>query len=548
MHLDRSTRRRYGRPPSAFTLVEVLTSITLAAVLMLALTSSMMIASRAIPDADDGQVNTALAVAVLEELLSDASCATHVLSASDTSITLLLPDRNNDGHHEIIRYSWAGSAGDPVTRQVNAGANATLLETVTNLTFTLEASQTQRMLPGAYVEGAERKLSEFWSDDTSLDLRLGANAPVAQLLKPQTSGDAAYYRPTRLLIYAQQLSLLSGTTALLNDLNDRAEPGATLANANTGPLSPLGLLGWNTFDFDSAPWIDASTSVYLQMQTGGGALRLATDEGGDAVALKSSDGGATWQPAEQTITHEMYGVELTPRASTNWTTSQYTRLRVSLTPSSADDSTVLSTAVSLPNRPPMVSDFWQATFDDDPTAQDANGDSKADWAITTGEAFDTAALSDGEWAMRQILMSYPSRALTSPATIRLRCRSDTPNVGGPVLWISTGGNGSNPGVIGVHVASDDDATQYVELRTIDDDNAMSALVPAFKAGDGTVDLTLRIRPIPRTVHLVINGKDVGTFQYNRMNGDLGYRGTLLFPDGEGAVVDELSVQVWDTSS
>jgi hypothetical protein len=57
-------------------------------------------------------------------------CASSIVTRSATQISLVVPDRTGDGAADTVRYSWSGTVGAPLQRQINGGTAETLLETV----------------------------------------------------------------------------------------------------------------------------------------------------------------------------------------------------------------------------------------------------------------------------------------------------------------------------------------------------------------------------------------------------------------------------------
>jgi hypothetical protein len=73
------------------------------------------------------------AIFAAEELLTEMQLATRFRERTATEVEFLVPDRDGDGTQEIIRYSWAGSAGNPLTRSYNGSTPETILYGVASL-------------------------------------------------------------------------------------------------------------------------------------------------------------------------------------------------------------------------------------------------------------------------------------------------------------------------------------------------------------------------------------------------------------------------------
>lgn len=64
------------------------------------------------------QVQTAAALAV-QRIRAELGYATRIAWLSSTSVQFTHPDVTGDGNEDTVLYSWTGTPGDPLTRQVN---------------------------------------------------------------------------------------------------------------------------------------------------------------------------------------------------------------------------------------------------------------------------------------------------------------------------------------------------------------------------------------------------------------------------------------------
>ena len=123
--------RTPGNPYRAFTLVELMTTMLIMVVVMGGLTSALVLAAHALPG---GQRTTQTRTRVSEALdgwAAELLYATSVTENSGNAVTFTVADRNHgDPGPETIRYAWAGTKGDPLTRQYNGGTTVVVLENV----------------------------------------------------------------------------------------------------------------------------------------------------------------------------------------------------------------------------------------------------------------------------------------------------------------------------------------------------------------------------------------------------------------------------------
>ena len=124
-----------------YTLIEMVLAMAVATILLLGMSASILIASRAVSDGAD-VVGLALRTSdVVAEVNSDLSTAQEFLERTNTSVTFTVPDRDGDGSGETIKYWWTGSSDGKLMRQVNNGSQVVMATNVRqfNLTYGLTA-------------------------------------------------------------------------------------------------------------------------------------------------------------------------------------------------------------------------------------------------------------------------------------------------------------------------------------------------------------------------------------------------------------------------
>ncbi len=134
-----------GRRPhtaAGFTLGELLVSITIMAILLGAMTSAVLIASRAVPAANDAVIATLAAGSEVDTLADDLRYATAFATLQPHSVQLTVPDRTGDTAPEDIRYDWSGVPGEPLRRQMNGGAWTVVVPSVQSLALSYNTKTT----------------------------------------------------------------------------------------------------------------------------------------------------------------------------------------------------------------------------------------------------------------------------------------------------------------------------------------------------------------------------------------------------------------------
>lgn len=125
----------YPKPRSGLTLIELLIASATATILMGGLSVSIYVASQAVDEGDSGIVAEIRSSSAVEDILADLRVTRKVLSRSPSSIVCVVPDRTGDGVDDVLTYQWSGTAGDPLTRQLNDSAVGTILPNVQSLNF-----------------------------------------------------------------------------------------------------------------------------------------------------------------------------------------------------------------------------------------------------------------------------------------------------------------------------------------------------------------------------------------------------------------------------
>lgn len=120
-----------------FTLIELVVSLSVVGILITAIGSTIVVATRSLPTSGglaETQASTGRALMLIGE---DIRLATTATITSGRQLDLTLPDRTGDAASEAIVYSWSGTSGDPLVRSFNGVDN----ELVTSLsTFDVSSS------------------------------------------------------------------------------------------------------------------------------------------------------------------------------------------------------------------------------------------------------------------------------------------------------------------------------------------------------------------------------------------------------------------------
>jgi prepilin-type N-terminal cleavage/methylation domain-containing protein len=341
-------RRRRG-----FTLIELIVSCAIIAVVMVGMMSSVLIAGRAVSRGatDTSAIAAGNAAAVI---VNELRTALSVTELTPTAVTFTVPPRNGDASPETIRYAWSGASGASLTRQYNGGTAANLLDSVQALRFTYDKSTTST------TQATESAEQTFWSYIGLLSLsnqNINNNNWNGQTFTPSgIPANATSWKVTRVQYMARihgsatgqtdvQLRTLSGGlptativdhTAMLESSLTSSFAWTTTAFANAGNLTPGSsmcvVFQWlPTSDADSC---DIQLSSLTSLLSGGS-------------YLKTSNAGSAWTSnALQSVNLVVYG---TYTASANVTLYNLQTVGLTLQAGSAASSTVVARAQILNN-------------------------------------------------------------------------------------------------------------------------------------------------------------------------------------------------------
>lgn len=185
LHGARTARR-------AFTLGELVVSLGLVSVLLLAMGSVMVVSGRAVgvsaAHAGEAKVDDAIAALAAEHRL-----ALSILERTPTAITFTVPDRDGDLAVETIRYAWSGIAGDPLTRQYNGAVPEVVLRDVRSFQLSY-IEKTVAPLPVAEQESPEELFLAHAPDPVTPSPNPNFNVTVSTNLS--STWLAQYFKPT----------------------------------------------------------------------------------------------------------------------------------------------------------------------------------------------------------------------------------------------------------------------------------------------------------------------------------------------------------------
>lgn len=358
----------------AMSLVETMTSITILAIVLGAMTSAVVVASRAMPGRNDRIEAVTQGARVADRILADLAYARSITLTGTSTLTAVVPDRDADTLDETIVYAWSGVKGGALTRTYNNGQPALVatgvwdfapscLSRSATISTTVLQESTEQLLHYQPVNGLSPPpgLRNPYSGSPSTK-DVTSSRWLAQHVHPILPSGATAWSITRVLLSAR----VRGDDAGVSRIEIRPSlaypggPSSTVLQDRTMMESNLGSsFSWQTFNYTSVKNLSPDTGVWIVVRWVGPSTSAGVAyQSGDvadhfAAYAESSNSGSTWtQTNDAAIAHALYGTYTVP-VTTSTAQTRATTLRVRLNLSS-DAAAVLETSTRLMTEPVLV--------------------------------------------------------------------------------------------------------------------------------------------------------------------------------------------------
>lgn len=321
----------------AFTLIEMLLALALAAVVLSALQSLILIAGRAIPDPEGIQSTTVEAADVLERLAAEVSVAVEVLDMNANDITFSLNDWTGDGVVETVRYGWSGVAGDPLLRAVNGGAASVLIGSVESFALAPVTRSTDTYVAGGEQQMDHQLVQSIGVQDSTPD-PLDKNGAYAQRIVPDLPTDAVSWQIRDVSFWVQSEGGSSG--AIIAEIRDvdagTGLPGNILYKERRyQTVAVASALVRVDLSFDTVRFSPTEdVCLVIRAEDAGVAcdvdFGLASSSLNGRTAWTSSDGGASWSEAPLRALHNEITAKICTQTSNVETRTELVELEEAL--------------------------------------------------------------------------------------------------------------------------------------------------------------------------------------------------------------------------
>ncbi len=513
------TPARY-RP--AFTLVELVLGIVITSILLGALSSALLLASHALPGQNKTTDRTAEAGRVLDDIASELQYAVQIVERSGRAITFTVPDRNGDGSPERIRYAWSGTAGDPLTRQYNAGSAYAVLPAVHQFSLGYDLQSNTETCPGPPVESEEAIVSYWMTAVSRKDYDVTASKWIGQYFTPASLrfpvASLATWRLTRVLFLAKKDGPTDGQVLVqIRTPNSDGTPTSTVLEERTLYENTLtDSYAWVEFPFDNVTGLGPSDGLCLVLRWGSGGAnvsRIRYEDAAGSGRLITSDAGQSWSySSSKSMYYFAYGKVITPGPVQTVTRQYITGVRISLQAGAESDAR-LDVGARLVNAPELLTAVWETELSSNPTTLDMNGDGVGDWVRTDCQAFNPATVTGGIWYADTTLASVPNCDFNQLITAELRFRNTSVAGNGAVFSINADWSGGTCATLTARLKLEVGGSQTLTLYHKLSNGSEAALVAVPGLSTDFVKLRLLISPSSNWVNVKVNAVDWGTYTY-----------------------------------
>lgn len=278
-----------------FTLMELVVSLSISSMLLVAIGGTITIAVQALPSKSDSSMVYLDRAANMNALGTELRYAISVTESSATMIEFTVADRDGDAVEETIRYEWSGTTGDPLTRQYNGGTVSNFIDSVQdlNLEYVLQTSAS---------ESPEQLLIN--QDHTTLSgnifyYLLQPGQQIAETFIPNLPDDTTSWKVNRIQLYLGGQGNSNGVNAVdLTHVDADGEPDQVIDSVQVLESS----LSTNFFDiaFSNGGDLDPTKRVAVMLRSispSSWTIRGLGTFGGAAdptTSVYSNTGNGTW--------------------------------------------------------------------------------------------------------------------------------------------------------------------------------------------------------------------------------------------------------------
>ncbi|MFB3430599.1 MAG: hypothetical protein ABL309_06745 [Phycisphaerales bacterium] len=354
---------RPSRIRRAFSLIEMVLSLSLVGLVLASLGSMLAFSMQAAPRPDDAVIRITDASLPLGIMTEEIGSAISISALTATSITFEVADRTGDGDPETITYDWGGTPGDPLTRDFNSEGATVVLDDVQAFEFEPDVEDfVYEVIEPTTGFNYDREVSADTAavgktlamlSSRMLPIRLGEG--YHQRIRSDAVPDGAlYWTPDYVeVLLAQQRT--PGAIRMELRLLNAGKPTATAIASRVVRASDLGSEGWERIDVPGEIKLDPNDELGLVLICieGDGSVGFRAFGSlifpGEFAMHRSPDGGDSWSTP---VTAERMNYKLRSKfygedKRTSTTTQTVSSLRLTVSPLSVSEASIVTT-IDLP--------------------------------------------------------------------------------------------------------------------------------------------------------------------------------------------------------
>ncbi len=510
-----------------FTLLEMATSVAVMSILMVGMGSVILVAGKALPDAERPTSKLIRTSELAGEIVAELQEARHIAERTANAITFTVADRDGDGSPERIRYAWSGMPGDPLTRRYNSGSVVNVLENIHVFDLDYDIQSVTEEYPGPPIESSESILTQYTAPGDS-DFVITSQNWVGQCFHPGDfiPSDAKSWTITKVGFFAKSVGEDDGNVwvrlrrATAQGRPDMEQNGLSKSRMKESNLSLT--YRWEEFAFTGSAVSNLSPGQGLCLVLDSGideSAGISYAATGGSGLVETSDAGTSWTyQNNSSMRYTIWGTYIVPGPPQTAARQYVTGIHVSL--QIGDDVTSrVDTATVMLNTPEVLSAYWELDFDTDPTALDMNGDGTEDWSDEYQEPFDPATLEGGIWYAPKrlwgnmpLLSTAPDEDFAELTTVDLRFRATSPNGRGTQFYIYVDRHDGLYAALYLTLLKPNDSSQELWVSDVLA-NGNNRVLKKYDVPVDFVNLRAVIDPGVDTIAVFVDGAHKETFTY-----------------------------------
>ena len=313
-------RRKHGRARAGISLLELVVSLPSSAMLIgcLGLCIGLMMKAKT---QDENLFQTGYQLAeTMSRISSDLESATSIVSISPDRVEFTVPDRNDDGLPEQIKYEWT-SVTSSILWSTNNGPPAALFDDVGLFELTPRSTAVSATVPcHQFSEVAILKRIDAVPGCVYKEQVINASNAIGQYIIPDLSVASARWDLGKLRLMAKSAggSQDGVLRVRVTGANSSRTPSSTIhaeINISESSLGPS--YRWLSIPIAPISWQNANTPLCVTLSSGGGTgdvayvqyLECPTGMPTNANLLTSANGGSSWTASNGTrgLRHYAYG-------------------------------------------------------------------------------------------------------------------------------------------------------------------------------------------------------------------------------------------------